>query len=142
MGYLFAVPETWVFDVDGCLIDSLGGASLRPGTGQLLDHLRRSGHTVLVWSAGGAEYARDRMVALGVDARCHGFFDKDGRDRDGRFVPTFPVDLEHVVFVDDRPEDMPVGAEVIAVAPYLADNRFDRGLRPAWERAGLLVAID
>jgi hypothetical protein len=32
------------------------------------------------------------------------------------------------VFVDDRPEDMPVGADVIAVSPYLSHNVHDRGL--------------
>jgi 3-deoxy-D-manno-octulosonate 8-phosphate phosphatase KdsC-like HAD superfamily phosphatase len=136
------VSGTWIFDVDGCLIDSLGGASLRPGTGALLDHLRASGARVLLWSAGGADYARDRMAALSVDDRFHGFFDKDGRDDDGRYLTAFLPDLDGVVFVDDRPEDMPVGADVVAVAPYLAHNRFDRGLRPAWERAGLVLSID
>ena len=36
--------------------------------------------------------------------------------------------------VDDRPEDMPVGADVVAVAPYLVDNRHDRGLAPVADR--------
>jgi long-chain acyl-CoA synthetase len=133
---------TWVFDVDGCLIDSLGGASLRPGSGALLDHLRASGRTVLLWSAGGADYARARMAALDMDDRFDDFFDKDGRDGEGRYIPTFLANLADVVFVDDRPEDMPIGADVVAVAPYLADNRYDRGLRPAWERAGLILAFD
>jgi hypothetical protein len=40
------------------------------------------------------------------------------------------------VFVDDRPEDMPTGAEVVAVFPYLADNPHDRAL------AGVLAALE
>jgi hypothetical protein len=39
-----------------------------------------------------------------------------------------------VVFVDDRPEDMPVGADIIAVFPYLAMNPHDRGLSEAMRR--------
>ena len=38
------------------------------------------------------------------------------------------------MFVDDRPEDMPLGADVVAVAPYLVDNRHDRGLAPVADR--------
>jgi hypothetical protein len=82
------------------------------------------------------------LAALGMAERFHGFFDKEVRDDDGRYVPSFLADLDGVVFVDDRPEDMPVGAETVAVAPYLAENRFDRGLQPACERAGLVLAID
>jgi hypothetical protein len=136
------VAAVWVFDVDGCLIDSLGSTSLRPGTAALLDHLRGEGARLLLWSAGGADYARDRMAALGVDDRFHGFFDKEGRDGDGRYVTGFLTDLDGVVFVDDRPEDLPLGADVVAVSPYLSHNRHDRGLRFAWERAGLDLAID
>ena len=43
----------WVFDVDGCLVDSLTGTSLRPGAATLLAGLRARGRTVIVWSAGG-----------------------------------------------------------------------------------------
>jgi hypothetical protein len=67
-----------------------------------------------------------------------GFHDKEGRDPAGRFVTHgLAADLDSVVFVDDRPEDMPVGAEVVAVAPYLVDNPHDRGLAAAADRAGL-----
>jgi long-chain acyl-CoA synthetase len=131
---------TWVFDVDGCLVDSLTGTSLRPGTAELLEHLRNRGCTLLLWSAGGAAYARRRAEEHGVSAFFDGFHDKEGRDAAGRFVTHgLGVDLDSVVFVDDRPEDMPLGAEVVAVAPYLVDNPHDRGLAAAADRAGLFV---
>jgi long-chain acyl-CoA synthetase len=134
---LFVADEVWVFDVDGCLIDSLSGSSLRPGASQLLVHLRRSGCTVLLWSAGGADYAELRMQPHGVDTLFDGFHDKDVRDSDGRYIPSFLTDPLAAVFVDDRPEDMPVGAEVVTVSPYLSDTPWDRGLAPAATRAGL-----
>jgi hypothetical protein len=131
------IPATWVFDVDGCLVDSLTGTSLRPGALELLAHLRGQGCTLLLWRAGGAAYARQRAVEQRVSEFFDGFHDKEGRDAAGRFViHRLRADLDSLVFVDDRPEDMPVGAEVVAVAPYLVDNPYDRGLAPVAARAG------
>ena len=47
-----------------------------------------------------------------------------------------PGDTTLAVFVDDRPEDMPVGAAVIAVSPYLAHNPHDTGLSVVVQAAG------
>jgi hypothetical protein len=128
----------WVFDLDGCLIDSLTGTSLRPGAMELLTHLRRSHRCVVLWSAGGAEYARGRAVELQIDGLFDSFHDKEGRDEAGRYlIEQLVHSLSDMVLVDDRPEDMPQGAQVIAVAPYLAANPHDRGLVVATERAGL-----
>ena len=131
----------WVFDLDGCIIDSLTGTSLRPGAAELLTHLRQQGHTVVLWSAGGRAYARRRAEERGVADLFDAFHDKHGRDDSGRYVVhRFLDDGAAAVFVDDRPEDMPVGAEVIGVTPYLAGNPHDRGLEPAALRAGLGVS--
>jgi long-chain acyl-CoA synthetase len=120
--------ETWIFDVDGCLIDSLTGSSLRPGARDLLTNLRARGCVVLVWSAGGADYACQRSTEQSMDHLIDGFHTKDGRDLDGRYrTDAFLGPLDDVVFVDDRPEDMPVAARVLAVSPYLVDDPHDRG---------------
>lgn len=113
----------------------MSGTSLRPGAQALLANLRGREHRVVLWSAGGADYARHCADAHGllesVD-ECHG---KESRDADGRYRPgAFAAALTDVVFVDDRPEDMPVGAEVIAVSPYLSHNPHDRGLEPVVAR--------
>jgi long-chain acyl-CoA synthetase len=129
--------KVWIFDVDACLVDSLTGTSLRPGSVTLLEHLRADACRVLWWSAGGADYARRRAEQQGVVHLIDGFYDKDGRDAEGRYLTAFLDDVRNVVFVDDRPEDMPTRAEVIAVAPYLVGNPHDRGLAPAARRAGL-----
>lgn len=121
----------WVFDVDGTIIDSLTGSSIRPGTVEALAWLRAEGRVVLLWSAGGADYARDRAAQHGIDGYFDGFFDKADRDGGGRYVAPFLADLGIATFVDDRPEDMPAGAQVIAVSPYLTDDPFDRGLERA-----------
>ena len=124
-----------MFDLDGCIVDSLTGASLRPGTVDLLDALRQAGHTVVLWSAGGASYARQRAQAHGIEGRFDGFHDKDGRDGGGRYRTDHFLDTHSgVVFVDDRPEDMPADADVIAVSPYLGDNPHDRAFAPARAR--------
>jgi hypothetical protein len=78
---------TWVFDVDGCLIDSLTGTSLRPGAAALLESLRERGNAVVLWSAGGAHYARARASEQGIDALVDAFHSKSGRDADGRSTP-------------------------------------------------------
>lgn len=92
----------------------------------------------MLWSAGGAEYARGRADDHGIAAHFLAFHDKAGRDDIGRYVTDhFLDDHTRVVFVDDRPEDMPEGAEVIAVSPYLGRNPHDRGLTAALARARL-----
>jgi hypothetical protein len=132
--------STWVFDVDGCLIDSLTGTSLRPGSVALLTHLRGTRCRVLLWSAGGADYARQRATEQGVAQLFDGFGAKDERDADGRYVVdrSFAA-TDDIVFVDDRPEDMPLSAEVLAVPPYLVDDRYDRGLHAVARWAGAAV---
>jgi long-chain acyl-CoA synthetase len=142
-------PGCWVFDVDGCLVDSLTGTSLRPGARELLEHLADTGGVVVLWSAGGDTYARARAEALGVDHLVTGFFAKDGRDPDGSYrtahlpvpasLPSHPAHpaTRTTVFVDDRPEDLADTLDVIAVSPYLSDDAFDRGLKPVAQRAGL-----
>jgi phosphoglycolate phosphatase-like HAD superfamily hydrolase len=132
--------ETWVFDVDGTVVDSLSGTSLRPHAEALLTHLRGRGCRLLLWSAGGAAYARQRAQEHALEAFVDDFHDKQGRDSAGRYVVhRFLGALEGAVFVDDRPEDLPVGAEVVAVSPYLAPDLHDRGLHPAFRRAGLTL---
>jgi long-chain acyl-CoA synthetase len=123
-----ALPESWVFDVDGCLVDSLTGSSLRPGARALLTDLTRQ-NRIFLWSAGGDEYARSRALQFGLGDLVDDYFAKEGRDRDGRYLTThLPLGTGRAVFVDDRPEDLAEGLEVIAVSPYLVDDRFDHGL--------------
>ncbi len=124
-----------MFDVDGCLIDSLTGTSVRPGAVELLSQLHDRGCRLLLWSAGGAEYARRRAREHGLAEFFDAFHDKEGRDAAGRYVTdALSTDLGCLVFVDDRPEDMPAGANVVAVAPYLADNPYDRALESVSQR--------
>lgn len=131
-------PSTWVFDVDGCLIDSLTSTSLRPGARELLVELRERACTVLLWSAGGAEYARERAAAHAIVDLFDGFHAKDGRDGEGRYrIDALPVGADGAVFVDDRPEDLPVDVLVVPVSPYLSHTPHDRGLQVALDRAGL-----
>jgi len=132
----------WVFDVDGCIVDSLTGTSLRPGARELLEHLRTGlGVRVLVWSAGGADYAERRARSLGIHHLAAAFHSKVSRDRDGRYrTDHLAVEPGRAVFVDDRPEDLPAGVQVVAVSPYLAENPHDRGLGPAARVAGLTTS--
>jgi long-chain acyl-CoA synthetase len=136
-GETSAASDYWVFDVDGCLIDSLTGTSLRPGARELLDSLAGRA-TVLLWSAGGDTYARARAEQFQMDHLVSGYFSKEGRDAGGRYLTThLPLGPGHAVFVDDRPEDLDHRLDVIAVSPYLSDDPHDRGLRAVARRAGL-----
>jgi long-chain acyl-CoA synthetase len=129
--------RVWAFDVDGCLVDSVTGTSLRPLARPVLEQLRAQGSTVVLWSAGGGEYARRRAEALGIDDLVHAFYDKDERGDDGRYLVTHLAE-EHRpdVCVDDRPEELPVHVDPVAVSPYLAPNAHDLGLAALLERLG------
>ena len=128
-----------MFDVDGCLVDSLTGTSLRPGAHEVLARLRGARRTTVLWSAGGAEYAEARAARLGIHELFDAFHGKDERGSDGRYlVHRIAADLDAVVFVDDRPEDLPKAADVLHVSPYIAPNEHDRGLAPVAHRAGML----
>ena len=129
--------DCWVFDIDGCLVDSLTGTSLRPGARELLDCLAGRAR-VLLWSAGGDSYARARAEQFQVAHLVSGFFSKEGRDATGCYLTAhLPLGQGTVVFVDDRPEDLAGNLDVLAVSPYLSDDVHDRGLRAVTRRAGI-----
>lgn len=124
--------EVWAFDVDGCVVDSLTGRSLRPLTFYLLALLRRQRVSVLWWSAGGARHARERALALNADGLVDAYYDKHERDADGRWT-LLHLPRHHVpwVVVDDRPDEAPAACEhVVAVSPYIAPDPHDLGLQP------------
>lgn len=130
--------STWVFDVDGCFVDSLTGGSLRPRTIDLFGFLRESGSRLLVWSAGGDSYAWRRLEQHGVGHLVHACFSKEERSPEGFYLVDHVVDDPiPVVFVDDRPEDLRPALDVIAVSPYLAANPHDQGLKRVADRAGM-----
>jgi long-chain acyl-CoA synthetase len=130
------VTDAWVFDVDGCIIDSITGTSLRPLARETINSLLDRGIAVVLWSAGGAEYSEQRARQFGIDQLFAEFHAKEERDSDGRWR------IDHLfathrprVFVDDRPEDLPDHVKLIAVSPYLADSVHDRGLAAVLELA-------
>ncbi len=129
--------SVWVFDVDGCLIDSFSGTSLRPGAAELLASLGSRGIRLLLWSAGGSSYAHRRASQHGIAQLFDGFFAKGGRDVDGYYrTDHLPLEGFDATFVDDQPADLAPDCCVIAVRSYLAHNTFDSGLRQLLERAG------
>jgi long-chain acyl-CoA synthetase len=138
-----ADPDCWVFDVDGCLVDSLTGTSLRPGARDVLEHLSGAGRRVLLWSAGGDDYARERAERFAVADHVSGYFGKDERDGEGYYrTEHLPTGPEDAVFVDDRPEDLARELDVLAVSPYLSDDPHDRGLAAVARRAGLTASSE
>ena len=127
--------DVWAFDVDGCLVDALTGTSLRPFARPVLEHLCADGVTVVVWSAGGGDYARRRAEAHGIDHLVHAYYDKDERDTEGRYVVThFAAEHRPGVCVDDQPDELPSHVDPVAVAPYLAHDPHDRGFAPLLDR--------
>ena len=131
------VDACWVFDVDGCLVDSLTGTSLRPGARDIVMRLATRAR-ILLWSAGGGDYAQARAVQFGLAEYVDGFYPKAARDAAGHYSTShLPTGPGRAVFVDDRPEDLAESLEVLVVSPYLTDDPHDRGLRVVAERAGL-----
>lgn len=133
--------DWWVFDVDGCLVDSLTGTSLRPGAVELLSQLVIESRVIL-WSAGGADYARARARQFLLGGHVSGCFAKDGRDANGHYLTGhLEVTPDRAVFVDDRPEDLSPELEVVAVSPYLAEDPYDHALEAVARWAGLRGSI-
>ena len=121
----------WAFDVDGCLVDSLTGTSLRPGAVETLSLLREGGATVLLWSAGGREHAASRATQLGFAHLIDAIYAKEIRGVDGRWsTANLPREHQPDVFVDDWPDEAPGTARLVGVPPYIAPNPHDRGLAP------------
>jgi len=131
--------EVWAFDVDGTLVGSIASGSLRPGAQELLLALRERGVRAVAWSAGGADYAREMMVRHGLEGLFDGFYGKESRDGDRRW-DTAHFEARHVptLFVDDTPEDLPVGARIVPVAPFIGANPSDRWLVSILEEGSLL----
>ena len=125
----------WAFDVDGCIVDSVTGTSLRPLARSVLEQLRARGTTVVLWSAGGGDYARRHAERHGIADLIEACYDKDARDGGGRYVLTH-LDEAHRphVCVDDQPDELPLHVHRIAVVPYLAPDPHDRGLADVLER--------
>jgi long-chain acyl-CoA synthetase len=131
-------PCCWVFDIDGSLVDSLTGTSLRPRARALLTHLVARGDRVLCWSAGGQGYAAQRTTQFGLESVVVGCFGKDRRDESGFYsTANLPLGVGPTVFVDDRPEDLSPALTVIALQPYLAEDPHDRGLEEIARLVGL-----
>lgn len=124
-----ARTQVWAFDVDGCLIDLLGGSTLRPLAVEVLAALAERGHVAILWSAGGAEHAERKAAALGLQGHVAGCYDKGTLDDAGTWS-TAHLPAHHVpqVCVDDAPEHLPAHVRQIAVRPYTAPAPHDRGL--------------
>ncbi|MEU9024452.1 AMP-binding protein [Actinomadura sp. NPDC048394] len=122
-------PTAWLFDVDGTLLDSVTGTSLRPLARELLSGLAERGVPVLLWSAGGADYARRRADGAGIAGYVAAVHEKERRDGDGRWVlPDLPPEHTPAVLVDDQPDELPPAGEVLGVSPYVGPNPRDTGL--------------
>ncbi len=129
----------WVFDVDGTLIGSVRSDILRPGAMDLLDRLRDVGVTLVLWSAGGAGYAKNMLAQFRIDHYFAAFYGKDRRGPDGRYVVDH-LRPEHRpgTLVDDYPGDVPEQSRVIGVSQFLGGNPHDRGLDRALQIARCL----
>lgn len=127
------VLEHWLFDLDGCLVDSFDGTSLRPLAQELLEALVNQGFGVDIWSAGGAEYAERVALRVGICGLIGRFFTKD-RGPLGKWVLPSELSGFRVVCVDDQPDGVPPDVEKISVFPYLGPNAHDQVLRKLLDR--------
>ncbi|MET7770873.1 HAD family hydrolase [Nocardia sp. NPDC005366] len=119
--------EVWAFDVDGCLIDLLGGASLRPHARELLTALNERGVRCVLWSGGGARWAQGKATQFGLGELLDGYYGKPSRGPDGRWrFDHLPQRHRPAVCVDDSPGEVPLGVRIIGVSPYTAPNDHDQ----------------
>lgn len=137
-------PTAWVFDVDGSIIDALSGNVLRPRTRDVFLALRGRGHDIVLWSAGGDDYARRKARQHGLDDLVAAYHDKSERDADGCWIADAILQVYDVeAFVDDLPHELPrrlpSGSRVVAVRPFIGGSPHDRGLRDALGPLGIHI---
>lgn len=125
----------WLFDLDGCLVDSMGASILRPHARVLLEQLRQLGVAVHIWSAGGADYARRVAARVGIADLIVEYHTKDRGD-DGRWLLPEPAAGADVVCVDDQPDGVPLQVRTISVFPFIGARPHDRTL------AGVLARVN
>lgn len=118
-----------MFDVDGCLIDAISGQSLRPSAADLLERVRQSGRSVVLWSAGGADYAARHVIRHGLDGLVDATYSKAERNPLGHWSTT-EIEQHHrpELFIDDCPEELRTDRPTARVRPYLFHDPNDRGL--------------
>jgi long-chain acyl-CoA synthetase len=120
---------TWAFDVDGTLIGSIRSDRLRPGAADLLAGLVERGVAIVLWSAGGAGYAREMADQHGIGQYFAGFYAKQDRDEHKRYsVNHFATEHHPIVFVDDSVIDLPRGSRMVEVSQFLGSNDADEAL--------------
>lgn len=142
-GALNHPDAVWVFDVDGTLIGSILSDRLRPGAVELLDTLRSRGTTLVVWSAGGADYARRMLDQFALTDHFSACYAKDARGPDGRYtVDHMHPDHRPGTLVDDYPLEVEQAVRVIGVSQFLGGNSNDIGLREAISIAASRVSPD
>ena len=130
------MKPVWAFDLDGCLVGAVLATNLRPQARELLERLRDRGVAVVIWSAGGGDYARTIAETVGIADLVGGYYAKV-RGPDGKWIVTnFPPHHRPSVFVDDEPASIPEEMRSIGVAPYLGANRHDRGLECCFDELG------
>ena len=120
--------EVWLFDLDGCLVDSFAATHVRPLAHEALHAVRGAGARVVLWSAGGADYAERVAGRVGIATHFHGFRSKD-RGADGRWTLDVGVPSSRVTCVDDQPDGLPQHVRTIALFPYIGVNPHDRALQ-------------
>jgi hypothetical protein len=132
--------DVWVFDVDGTLIGSIRSDRLRPGVEELLGILEANGTTLVVWSAGGAEYAERMLEQFGLARRFSAFYHKETRGTDGRYrVDHMRPEHRPGTLVDDYPHEVAECARIIGVRQFLGGNSSDAGLHEAIEIARAML---
>ena len=111
------------------MIGAIRSDVLRPNVREVFEELLTNDELVVLWSAGGADYAERMAVLHGIDDLVHAYFEKPDRAGARHYTADhFPDHVRPTVFVDDSPLDLPPEWDVIAVDPFMGSNLHDRGM--------------
>lgn len=128
----------WAFDIDGTVIGAIRSDVLRPGVVEVFQAIHQSGSRVVLWSAGGSEYAERMATNHGITEMVSGYFEKPDRMGSAHYtIEHIPESHRPSVFVDDSPSDLPPHWDVIAVDQFMGSNLHDRGLDVVMQRLRL-----
>ena len=128
-----------VFDMDNTLVDEFG-ASARPGVIDLLVHLKRTGHTLILWTNSRKERARQIILDNNFRRYFTTFIFREDYDPEEKGLSKDIRKVKGDILVDDDPAEIryvaTLGKHGYLVASYRKGMTVDRN-----EFAGLLKML-
>lgn len=129
-----------VFDMDNTLVDETG-ATVRPGVIDLILHLKREGHTLILWTNSRGERARQIIMDNNLRQHFSKFIFREDYDPDDKGLRKDIRRVKGDILIDDDPDEIKyvksIGKTGFLVKSYRKGDRPDDDeLKSLWKLPG------